>query len=922
MKVLFRRLTWWLQRRRKEEELRQELQFHLEEEADERRADGLTDDHATWAAHRDLGNLTLLREDTRALWTWSVLEQVAQDARYALRTMVKNRTFTAAAALSLALGIGANAAIYSFMDSILFRALPVVDPASLVEMNWRSRPIAFGSRSASKGSDFVMHEIDGSVFRDASGARGGIFPYPAFERLQQSSAPVLSSVFAYHPARSVNVIVGGEAEQTDGEYVSGDFFNGLAVSPAAGRLILGDDDRAGAPPVAVISMGYSQRRFGSAANAVGQRILINNVAFTVIGVTPAGFFGVDPGANPGVYLPMHADLLFDPGAAAQYVAPNTYWVQMMGRLGPGVSLAQAQTVLAAPFAQWVASTATNDAERANLPVLRLEEGGNGLDTLRRRYSQPLLVLLAMVGLILAIACANTANLLLARAASRRREIALRLSLGAGRLRVARQLLTESVLLASLGGVFGVLIARASIDILTRLLGNGREGFTLHAELNWRVLLVTFGLSLVSGVLFGLAPAIQSTRPALMPTLRGASIIEPRTRVRAGLPRMNLTHLLLVAQIAISLLLLVGAGLFVRTLSNLHSIEVGFNRDNVLLFDVNAVQAGHSESEAPTFYDDLRVRLSDVPGIRTATLSHASLIRAGRQLPIAVNGAPAAATRILGAGPAFFTTMQIPMLLGREIEERDRRDTQPVAVVSDLFARTYFGTDNPIGRHIALGGRAPRDLEIIGVAATARYGGLKAEIPPVVYIPYAQVAFPPLQQMTYALRTDGDPLRYVRAVREIVHQADVRVAVTNIKTQVAEIDQTINQEIVFARLCSALAILALAIACVGLYGSMAYAVARRTNEIGIRVALGARRGMVIWMVLREVFVLAATGLAISVPVALGTSRLLESFLFDLEPNDPGALASAVGILLSAALLAGYGPARKASRIAPMVALRND
>ncbi|HZM97284.1 MAG TPA: ABC transporter permease [Vicinamibacterales bacterium] len=922
MNSVLRKLTWWLQRWRKEEELRQELQFHLEEEADERRADGLTDDQATWAAHRDLGNMALLREDTRALWTWSLLEQVAQDARYALRTMLRSPTFAGAAVLSIALGIGANAAIYSFMDAILLRALPVFDPVSLVEVNWRSRPIAFGSQSASRGTEFVMHSIDGSVFRDASGARAGIFPFPAFERLQQSSAEVLSSIFAYYRARAVTVMVDGEAEQADGEYVSGDFFRGLAVSPAAGRLILADDDRAGATPVAVLGMGYSQRRFGSVASAIGQPILINNIAFTVVGVTPPGFFGVDPGRNPDVYLPMHANLLFEPGAANTYLDENYYWVQMMGRLRPGVTLAQAQIALAGPFGEWVATTATNDAERANLPVLRLEEGASGLDTLRRRYSQPLYVLLAMVGLILAIACANTANLLLARATARRREIALRLSIGAGRLRVARQLLTESVLLASLGGAFGVLIATVGIDVLTQLLANGREGFTLHAELNWRVLFVTSGLSLVCGILFGLAPAIQSTRPALMPTLKDTIGIEPRARVRDGLLRVNLRHALVVAQIAISLLLLVGAGLFVRTLSNLHSVEVGFNRDNVLLFDVNAPQAGRSEAEAIIFYDDLRRQLTDMPGVRAATLSHASLIRAGRQLPISVNGALAAATRILGTGPGFFTTMQIPMLLGREIDERDRRETLPVAVVSDLFAKTYFGSDNPIGRQIRLDGRAPQDLEIIGVAATARYGGLKGETPPVVYIPYAQVTFPRLQQLTYALRTDGDPLRYVSAVRALVHQADSRVPVTNVKTQAAEIDQTINQEIVFARLCSAFAVLALVIACVGLYGSMAYAVVRRTSEIGIRVALGARRRAVIWLVLREVCVLAALGLAISLPIALGTSRLLESFLFDLKPNDPGALAGAVGILLSAALLAGYGPARKASRIPPMVALRND
>ncbi|HJR58179.1 MAG TPA: ABC transporter permease [Vicinamibacterales bacterium] len=917
MTRLFRKFMWWVHRRSKEDELRDELEFHLANETDERQAEGLTEDQARWAARRDLGNVTLLREDTRTLWTWTPLEQLAQDLRYALRMMFRSRAFTALATLSLALGIGANTAIYSFMDSILLRSLPVSEPASLVVLKWGSRPF-----NSAAGGDFVMRSIDGRTYRDREATTAAIFPFPAFERLQDASAPVLSSIFAYHPGGSVNVMIKGEAELARAEYVSGEFFRGLEVSPAAGRVLFAEDDRAGAPPAAVISMGYSQRRFGGAAEAAGQPILINNVAFTVIGVTPPEFFGVDPGAAPEVYLPMHARPLFDPDAARAYLDQNHYWVEMMGRLRPGVGLAQAQTVLAGPFTQWVASTATNDRERANLPVLRLEEGAGGLDSLRRQYSKPLYVLWAMVALILAIACANTANLLLARASARRREMAVRLSLGAGRFRVVRQLLTESVLLASLSGALGILIAVAGIRVLTRLLANGEEGFTLHAELNWHVLAVTLGLSLLCGLLFGLAPAMQLARPALMPALKDTSVTEPRARVRHGIPRSSVTQALVVAQIAISLLLLVAAGLFVRTLANLQSIPLGFNRDNVLLFEVNAPQAGYPEAKVPAFYAELRRRLSELPGVRHATLSHASLIRAGRAHPITVNGVQARGHRVLQTGPGFFTTMQIPMLRGREIEERDRQGTLPVAVVSDLFARTYFGDENPVGRRIKVGGSSPLDPEIIGVAATAQYGGLKRSIPPVVYLSYAQVPSSQLQQMTFALRTDADPRRYVSAVRDIVREADPRVPITSVKTQAADIDQTINQEIVFARLCSAFAILALVIACVGLYGTMAYTVARRTREIGIRMALGARRGLVIWMVLREVCVLAALGLAIGLPTALGTSRLIESFLFGTKPNDPRALALATAILLSAALVAGYGPARRASRVDPMIALRHE
>jgi predicted permease len=830
--------------------------------------------------------------------------------------MFKNRAFTALAALSLALGIGANTAIYSFMDAILLRSLPVSDPASLVVVKWRAKPVNFGN------NEFVLRSIDGSTYRDSAGISAAIFPFPAFERLQDASAPVLSSIFAYSPAGSVNVLIRGEAELAKRQYVSGDFFRGLAVSPAAGRLLSVDDDRAGAAPVAVLSMGYSQRRFGDPANATGQTILVNNVAFTVVGVAPAEFFGVDPAGAPHVYLPMHTSLLFGLDAGRSYIDPNYYWVEMMGRLAPGVTLAQAQAALAGPFAQWVATTATTDAQRANLPALRLEEGAGGLDSLRRQYSKPLYVLWAMVGLILAIACANTANLLLARASARKREMAVRLSIGAGTFRVVRQLLTESVLLASLSGVLGILIALAGIRVLTRLLANGQEGFTLHAELNWHVLAVTVGLSLLCGLLFGLAPALQLARPALMPALKDTSATERRGRVRRGIRRPSATQALVVVQIAISLLLLVAAGLFVRTLANLQSISLGYNRDNVLLFGLNAPQAGYPQSKAVAFYADLQRRLRELPGVRGATLSHASLVRAGRSFPVTVNGVSAKGHRILQAGPRFFTTMEIPLLRGREIEERDRQGAPPVAVVSDLFARTYFGKQNPLGQRIKVGGSSALEPEIIGVAATARYGGLKGSNPPVVYLSYAQIPSSQVREMTFALRTDGDPLQYTAAVREIVREADARVPVTNVKTQAADIAQTINQEIVFARLCSAFAILALVIACVGLYGTMAYTVARRTREIGIRMALGARRGLVIWMVLREACVLAALGLAISVPIALGTSRLIESFLFDITPNDPRALAVAVAILLSAALVAGYGPARRASRVDPMIALRQD
>ncbi len=919
MSALLRKVWWWLRGARKEAELGEELQFHLAEEAEERRAAGLSTDEARWAAMRDLGNEVRVREDARAIWTWRPLDELSQDLTYAFRTLFKHRAVTVFAVLSVALGIGANSAIYSFMDAILLRTLPIADPESLVVMSWRSKPFSM------RDNNFVMRGMDGHTYRFSGGTESRIFPFPAYERLQEVSAPVLSSLFAHKQASRLNVSNRGQAELSDAEYVTGNFFGGLGVSPLAGRLIVMDDDRIGAPTVAVVSHGYGERRFGSAVNAVGQQILINNVPFTVVGVTPPEFFGVDPAASPGVYLPLRSEILFEPDAARKYQNPNYYWLEMMGRLRPGVSMAQAQAAQAAPFAGWVTPTAADDAQRANLPVLHLVEGAGGLDTLRRRYSRPLYVLLAMVGLILAIACANTANLLLARATVRRREIAVRLSIGAGRFRLIRQLLTESLVLASISGALGIFIAIAGTRLLTVLLANGDAAFTLHAELNWRVLSITVLLSMLCGVLFGLAPAIQSTRPALVPSLKDSGDGHLLRRSNRWIPRLSLQKALVVGQISLLMLLLVAAGLFVQTVSNLHSVFLGFNQDNLLLFELNAPQAGRPPATVAAFYDDLRNRFAEIPGVRAVTVSHSSLIRAGRGHPVRVDGVLAEGTRFMQTGPGFFSSMQIPMLRGREIDERDRAGSAPVAVVSDQFARTFIPNQNPIGRHITVGGSVgplrQLDLEIIGVAATARYGPIKSTIPPVVYVPYTQIPPSQVQEMTFALRIDGDPLRHAGTVRQIVHSADSRVPVTNVVTQAAEIDRTINQEIVMARLGTTFAILALVIACVGLYGTMAYAVVRRTKEIGIRMALGARRGAVMWMV-REVSVLAALGLVISIPIARGGARLIESFLFQMQPNDPRALAVALVALVAAALLAGYGPARRASRVDPTTALRHE
>jgi predicted permease len=896
--------------RRAEADLDEEVRSFYETMEARRAERGLAPEEAHRVTRAEYGPPALVVEEVRDSRPEAALRSVIQDVRYAARQLRRNPGFAAVAVLSLGLGIGANTAIFSLMESILMRSLPVADPESLVVLNWHSQP----PQNASNQWEHVVHGIQGRFWPGDRGALvTGIFPYAAFETLREEN-PVFSTVFGYFDGLQKNLAMGGQAVSAGTQYVSGGYFRGLGVTPAAGRLIGADDDRAGVEPVAVISYELSQQRFGGPAGAVGQSIRVDNVAMTVVGVTPPEFFGVDPAEAPDLYLPLHAVQRVEADSAqSMFHDQNFYWLEMMGRLRPGVSMEQAQAALAPRFHHWVASTATTEGERAKLPALLLNPGAGGLGSLRREYSKPLYVLLAMVALILAITCANIANLLLARASARRREMAIRLSLGAGRRRVVRQLLTESVLLASLGGALGVMFAVWGARVLTWLFSRGSENFTLRAEMNWHVLGVTAALTLVCGLLFGLVPALQATRTDVIDALRGG---------RSGGSRQRIQNLLVAAQIAMSFLILFAAGMFVQTLNKLHSVELGYARENILLFSLNARQAGHRDPVIATFYMDLRRRFEAIPGVNSASLAHASIISAGHagktyRGPVRIGTVAVEGARVIAAGPRFHTTMKIPVLMGREIDDRDQPGAPTVAVISERLARTYFGKENPVGRRITFAGEN-RDLEIVGVSGNLR-GRLKDESPMVVFAAASQS---PQEGMTYALRTAGDPMGYVQSVRGIVREADASIPLTNVVTQAAEIDRTISREIMFARLCTGFAVLALLMACVGLYGTMSYSVERQFGEMGIRMALGARRGEVVWMVLRRVLALAGVGLAISVPVALAASKLVKSFLFGTEPNDPATLAVAGAVLLSAAIVAGYVPARRASRIDPLAALRHE
>jgi macrolide transport system ATP-binding/permease protein len=907
MRELLRRLRHRMQRDQFERELEEEMRHHLALSAEQRGSAG--------AANLQFGNMTLLREESRSMWTWTIWEQFLQDVRYGLRSMAANPLFTAIATISLALGIGANTAIFSFMDAILLRTLPVKNPQELVVFKWRA-----------KTEPGVIHNMSGSRYGDGAGGMSSPnFPYPAFQTLRANPDP-LSTVFGYAVARRLNIVAQQQAEFAQGLYVSGGFYSGLGVTPAVGRLIGDEDDRAGAPLVTVLSWAYWQRRYNRDPGAVGQSILINNKPVTIVGVSAQEFFGVDPGGQPEVYIPLHAapslSTFRQETEQRDFFDGNFYWVEMIGRLRPGVSREQAQVTVAQKFRQYAESTASTAKERVEFPALRLQDGAGGLDSLRRQYSKPLLVLMAMVGLILTIACANIASLLLARTAARRKEIAVRLSMGAGRMRVIRQLLTESLLLSLMGGFAGLLVAMWGIRSLTWLLANGEERFTLHATLNWQVMLFTLGLAVITGTLFGLAPALQSTRVDLTSALKQVRANEAGGRSRG----FGLGHVLVTAQIGLSLLLVVGAGLFVRTLTNLHSVNLGFNQENLLLFSLDAKQAGYKDAALGHFYGDLLDKFRRIPGVTSVGLSQFPLVAYyWDSSKILIPGAPATdgkeqETCVTMVDSGFLPTMQIPILRGRGLEARDLASSR-VAVVTEEFVKKFFPNGNPLGRRFGLGD-GPADIEIVGVARTTLYNSVKEkETPPVAYVPYTQ-NLDGLSRVYFELRAAGDPLSLVPAVRQIVHGASPNVPVAQVKTQAAQIDETISEERTFAQLCSGFAALALGIACVGLYGTLAYTVARRTSAIGIRVALGAMRGQIVWMVLREVLVVAGVGVVAGLGAAWATTRFVESYLFGLKQHDPGVLAGAVVVLIVAAGAAGLGPAWRAARIDPLVALRHE
>jgi len=847
-----------------------------------------------------------------------------QDLRFALRILAKNPGFTLIAVLTLALGIGANTAIFSVLDSVLLRSLPVPHPEQLVTL---SDPDEHGSSFGSEGGD------------------RSLLAYSEFEHFQDHNE-VFSEIFAADsqlPELEITIpnsssSTGAQKESARIRLVSGDYFATLGVTPAAGAFFTREVDRArGGSPIAVLSYAFWKQRFGLDPLALGKTIQIRQTSFQIAGITPPGFFGETVGAFPDLWIPVMMQDSIYPGrdllTAAKDLTNMHTWLQVMARLKPGVTPEQAKASINVVFKGLLESKvgaliSAEERRHALDQRINLQRAARGSSVLREHFGEPLKILMAMVGFVLLIACANVANLLLARGAVRQREFALRLAIGAGRARLIRQLLTESLLLAVSGAAAGLLLAQWTDTLLLRMVSGTSSGPpSIHLDLqpDARVLGFTLGVTLLTTILFGLIPSLYSTRLDLTPVLKstptGTSSEVSHRRFPAG-------KILVVTQVAVSVILLVSAGLFVRSLSKLGEVKLGYNLENLILFRVDAAPGGCKGAAIPRFQLDLLARISAIPGLRGATVSKDGLFSGSESAdPIAVEGyTPKAGdemhSRMDHVGPGYFSTLGIPILMGREIEAQDAPGSIRAAVVNQTFARRFFPNTNPIGKHVRdTDSGNPAEMIVVGVAADAKYNDLREKALPRIYAPLANPMWENPAAF-YEVRTYADPQAVAATLRRVVQEAAPTLPPIKVHTMSWLVDDSLQTDRFIEQLAGAFSLLALLLAAIGLYGLMAYTVSRRTRDIGIRLALGAKPGNVVWQVLRETLVLVLIGIVIGVPVALGSTHFMRSMLFGLGLADPVAILFAATLLALVATLAGFLPARRASQVDPMVALRYE
>ena len=838
------------------------------------------------------------------------MDSLLQDIRYGWRGLVKRPGFTIVAVIILALGIGANSAIFTLINAVVLKPLPVTNPEELVLFN--SSP-SEGTRT----SDGDLRPGRWDLFSNAS--------YHYF-RAHDKSFQDLSAFRSGESRLSVRRVDASSSEaaqRASGHLVSGNYFSVLGVNAMLGRVLTNEDDSPAASPAAVLSNPYWKQKLNSDPQIVGRQLLLNGTSFTIVGVMPPEFFGIRVRRSPDFWLP----LAFQPQIELRKSAlddKNVSWLNIIGRLKPGISLEQAQAGVNVELRQFLteeSGSQLNDQRRLTIQnsYVTLESGARGLSGLRQFYSTALRMLMVIVALVLLIACANVGNLLLSRAAARKAEISLRLALGASRWRLVRQLLTESLLLAVIGGVTGILLAQWGVSLLVSRLAATSP---LDVKPDTTVLLFTLGISIVSGVIFGIAPALRATKTDLTTALK-----EKSAAGRTG--RFNLGSVLVVAQVAVSLILLVGAGLFARSLIKLQQEDLGFNRENVLLASVDTRLAGYKPEELTAVYRQLYDRLSNLPNVQSVTIASFSPMQgSSTNSTVTVRGYTPnenenmAVAEIL-IGPDFNETLGVPLLMGREIGLQDTPTSSRVAVVNQSFANAFFPNQNPIGRRLTFEEDSDKDdFEIVGVIGDSKYDSAKEQPERTVFRPILQVQDQQTFQNVFELRTVGEPLNLSNEVRAAVTEVNDRLSILNLTSLRLQTDDALKQDKLIAQLVSFFGLLGLLLSCVGLYGIMAHAVVRRTNEIGIRMALGAERLNIIWMVLKESLLLVVVGLAIGLPASWAAARLISNQLFGLSPSDPLTLITAVTLLTLVAALAGYLPARRAARVDPLKALRYE
>jgi predicted permease len=921
----------------REAEIVDELSLHLEDRCQELLASGESEDVAFRTSLDELKDENLLARGLKRVEKdfyrepivpgkagRNVFEGILQDIRYAFRTLRKSPGFAAVAVLTLALGIGANTAIFSVINSVLLNNLPVKDPQQLVLL---TNPDEQGG---------------GVGFED--GVRD-VLTYPEFQDIAQHNAVfsgvlAASSYTAEIPAQVEDSGPSNEAASVAPpahiKLVSGSYFSVLGVTPILGRAFGTEVDKLrDANPVVVISYGFWQDRFAGGRDVIGRKIRVLRTTYIVIGVTPPEFHGETVGANPEIFVPLSMQSEVFPGR--DYLTPETNpfhkaeWLQVIGRLKPGVSLAQAKAAIDVEFQQMMraqtAGMSAHDKQRFLTQTLAVTGGSRGASTLRGDFGKPLEILMAVVGLILLIACGNIANILLARAAARQKETAVRVALGAGGLRLFRQMLTESILLAAIGGTVGLLFAEWAEVALLHMVSAGNGQVPLDLLPNGKILAFTLGISVLTGILFGLAPAFRARRVDLNSVLKAAARGFSGASSRPG--RVPIGKVLVVAQVALSLLLLIVAGLFVRSFRNLSQVNLGYDRDHILQFDTNPLTYGYQRAEIIPLYEQMLQRLRAIPGIRGVSFSDNGLLSGtDSQGHFTLEGEAKPRddeeVRYDWVGPDFFSTAGIPILEGRGIGPQDSGNGQRVGVINETFARKYFPKSNPIGKRVFLHERIhPFDFVIVGVAADSKHGSVREKPFPRFYAPF----FNPVGNewdtyATFVIRTFGSPASLSSSIRAAVKNVAANLPPVTTETLDQDLADSLATDRMITELSGAFGVLAIILVCIGLYGIMAYAVSGRTNEVGIRIALGAQRSNVLWLILKESLLLVLTGVVIGVPLVFAAGKWISSLLFGVKPADPLALVLAAALMFMIGVAACYIPARRAMRVDPMVALRYE